>query len=112
MEKWLADRPDVPGAVARTWLTRLYADNALVKGTLRIGADAVDLRRIDVPVLNIFATGDHIVPPPCARALGAHVSAAAYQELASPSGHIGAFVGAKSQALRAPAITDWLSRRV
>ena len=110
MEKWLADRPDLPGALARAWLGDLYRDNALVEGHFVLCGAPVDLAKIDVPVLNVFATGDHIVPPPCSRALGRFVPAAAYEELALPSGHIGAFVGAKSQALLAPAIKNWLAR--
>ena len=111
MEKWLADRPDLPGALARTWLGELYRDNALTEGRFRLCGEVVDLARIDVPVLNVFATGDHIVPPPCSRALGRFLQGGDYQELALPSGHIGAFVGARSQVLLAPAITTWLGQR-
>ena len=108
MEKWLADRPDLPGALAHTWLKHLYHRNALVKKELALSGQLVDLRAIQAPVLNIFATNDHIIPPPCSRALAQYVSGP-YQELALPSGHIGAFVGARSQTLLAPAIVAWLS---
>lgn len=108
MEKWLADRPDLPGAMARTWLIDLYRKNALVAGKLEIDGEAVDLGRIAVPVLNIFATGDHIIPPPCSRALGQILTGRSYQELALPTGHIGAFVSARAQTLLAPSIVSWL----
>ena len=110
MEKWLADRPDLPGALARTWLTEFYGKNTLIEGKFQMQGNPVDLARIDVPVLNIFATGDHIVPPPCSRALGRLLEGRDYQELALPTGHIGAFVSARSQALLAPSITAWLQR--
>lgn len=114
MEKWLADRPDLPGALARSWLIELYHRNALVEGRFAPGGAPggapVDLRRIAVPVLNIFATGDHIIPPPCSRALGRLVDPRLYEELALPTGHVGVFVSARAQAKLAPAIVSWLRR--
>jgi polyhydroxyalkanoate synthase len=112
MERWLADRPDLPGAVARSWLVELYRRNALVAGKFSPAGTPVDLRRIGVPVLNVFATGDHIIPPPCSRALGRLVDPRRYEELALPTGHVGVFVSARSQVLLAPAIVSWLRRRL
>jgi polyhydroxyalkanoate synthase subunit PhaC len=110
MEKWLADRPDLPGGVARSWLVDLYHRNALAAGQFSLDGAPVDLRRIDVPVLNVFATGDHIIPPPCSRALGTLLDPRLYEELALPTGHVGVFVSARSQVLLAPAIVSWLRR--
>jgi polyhydroxyalkanoate synthase subunit PhaC len=81
-----------------------------VGGGFRLDGVPVDLRRIAVPVLNVFATGDHIIPPPCSRALGRLLDARLYEELALPTGHVGVFVSARSQALLAPAIVAWLRR--
>jgi len=111
MENWLADRPDMPGALARTWLIDLYRRNALISGDLSVSGRAVDLARIEAPVLNVFATGDHIIPPPCSRALGAILEGRDYSELALQTGHVGAFVSARSQTRMGPAIVDWLRRR-
>lgn len=111
MEKWLSDRPDLPGAMARTLMVDFYHDNALVKGAFALEGDRIDLSRIDVPVLNVFATGDHIIPPPCSRALGLILSGRDYEELALPTGHVGTFVSARAQTLLAPRITEWLKLR-
>ena len=109
MEKWLADRPDMPGRLAREWIRALYRDNALTAGRLEIAGRPVRLGAIDLPVLNIFATGDHIVPPPCSRALGLHLpDPGRYRELALPTGHVGAFVSERAQTLLAPEIVRWL----
>jgi polyhydroxyalkanoate synthase len=110
MERWLADRPDLPGALARSWLVELYRRNALVAGQFSTAGTRIDLRRIGVPVLNVFATGDHIIPPPCSRALGRLVDPRLYEELALPTGHVGVFVSARSQVLLAPAVVSWLGR--
>ena len=34
MEKWLADRPDLPGRLARQWLIDCYQNNDLIAGRL------------------------------------------------------------------------------
>ena len=113
MEKWLADRPDLPGALARDWLFGLYRRNALAEGRFAPeGAsgrgEPIELGRIGVPVLNVYAAGDHIIPPPCSRALGRHVAPRLYRELSLPTGHVGVFVSAKAQALLAPALVGWM----
>ncbi|MEL6197317.1 MAG: alpha/beta fold hydrolase [Pseudomonadota bacterium] len=108
MEKWLADRPDQPGALAREWLIGLYRENRLVEGRLSLAGRRVDLGAITCPVLNIYAEHDHIVPPVCTRALKHHLRNAAYRELAVPAGHIGVFVSRKAQGIVPPGIVDWL----
>ena len=108
MERWIADRPDLPGALARTWLVDLYQQNALARGTLSLAGQPVDLSAITVPVLNVYATRDHIIPPPCARALGRFIPVDRYREQAMPTGHIGTFVSSRAQPILAPAIVEWL----
>src|SRR5690349_11646279 len=90
MEKWIADRPHHPGEAAKQWLKDLYQDNKLVKGELELGGRKVDLRNITMPVLNVFAKDDHIIPPATTQALKV-------------------CVGGKSQTLLAPGIADWLA---
>jgi polyhydroxyalkanoate synthase len=111
MEKWIADRPHHPGEAAKQWLKELYQDNKLINGTFTINGQAVNLANITMPVLNVFAKDDHIIPPATSQALGAHVGTKDYSELALPGGHVGVFVGGKSQALLGPGIVNWLAER-
>lgn len=111
MEKWLADRPHHAGEAAKQWLKDLYHQNKLVKGEFEISGRAVDLRDVTMPVLNIFAQGDHIVPSACSSALGPLVGSDDYTEVPLPGGHIGVFVSAKSQGLVGDAIVSWLRER-
>lgn len=111
MEKWLADRPHHPGEAAKQWLTELYQENRLVKNEFTLGGRKVLLSNITMPVLNIYATEDHIIPPSCSRALGPLVGSKDYTELAVPGGHIGVFVGGKSQGIVGKGIVDWLEQR-
>ncbi len=109
MEKWLADRPDIPGRLAREWLIDFYQLNVLARNNLRIGGQPVRPGDIDLPILNIFATADHIVPPPCTRALANILpDGSNYSELALPTGHVGLFVSERAQTLLVPQIVRWL----
>lgn len=110
MEKWLADRPDHPGAAAKEWLIGLYLENRLVKGTFRIAGEPVNLSAIACPVLNVYGRADHIIPAPCSRALGPILAGGDYEELAVPTGHIGVFVSGRAQTTVAPAVVRWLAR--
>ena len=110
MEKWIADRPHHPGEAAKQWLKDLYQDNKLVRNELELGGRKVDLGNISCPVLNIFATDDHIVPPATSQGLGPVVGTKDYTELPLPGGHIGVFVGGKGNAVLGPSIVDWLKK--
>lgn len=111
MERWIADRPDHPGEVLRQWLKDLYQDNKLIRNELKLGGRTVDLRRITMPVLNIYATGDTIVPVSCSRDVGAHFGTRDYTEVPVPGGHIGTFVGGKAQKILAPTLAEWFRAR-
>jgi polyhydroxyalkanoate synthase len=68
MEKWLADRPHHPGEAAKQWLKDLYQENKLIKNNWELGGRRVDLKNVTMPVLNIYAEADHIIPHrPCRR---------------------------------------------
>ena len=108
MEKWIADRPDHPGEAAKQWLKDLYQQNKLVKNEWELDGRRVDLGRITMPVLNVYAKDDHIIPPATSRALGGKVHSSDYKELGLPGGHVGVFVGGKSQKLFAPAVAEFL----
>ena len=109
MEKWIADRPDHPGEAAKQWLKDLYQQNKLVRNEWELDGERVDLGRITMPVLNVFALDDHIIPPATSRALKDKVSSSDYRELGLPGGHVGVFVGGKSQKLFAPGVAAFLT---
>ncbi len=110
MEKWISDRPDHPGEAARQWLKDLYQQNQMVRGEWHLGGRVVTLSDITMPVLNVYALDDHIVPPPTSRALGQHIGTKDYTELPLPGGHVGVFVGGRSQKLFAPAVASFLEK--
>ena len=111
MEKWLGDRPHHPGAAAKQWLIDLYKDNLLVKGEFVLAGEKVNLNTITMPVLNVYAERDHIIPPPRSKALKDHVASKDYSELALNSGHVGIYVSSKLQNFVGDRISAWPSHR-
>jgi polyhydroxyalkanoate synthase len=111
MEKWIFDSPDQVGEAFRQFIKDFYQGNKLVKGGLRIGDNDVDLANVTVPVLNIFAEQDHLVPPAASRVLGDHVGTDDYTQLAFRGGHIGIYVSGRAQREVPPAIHNWLAER-
>lgn len=111
MEKWINDSPDQAGETFRKFVNELYKENRLIKGQLQIGGRKVDLKRIDMPLLNIYAEQDHLVPPSSSEPLGKLVSSTDVTTRSFPVGHIGMYVSSKSQRDLAPTIAEWLMER-
>ncbi|WP_286239084.1 class III poly(R)-hydroxyalkanoic acid synthase subunit PhaC [Neptuniibacter halophilus] len=111
MEKWIYDSPDQAGEAFRQFITQFFQQNKLIKAEAMIGEYRVDLKQISQPVLNIYGSFDHLVPPKASTALKPLISSDDYQELEVRAGHIGVFVSGKSQTQVAPAIVEWLAER-
>ena len=111
MEKWIFDSPDQAGEAYRQFLKDFYQQNKLVKGEVEIGGRRVDLAEVTMPVLNIYAELDHLVPPASSMALGAHVGTEDYTVRSFPVGHIGMYVSGKVQKTLPPTISEWLDER-
>lgn len=111
MEKWIFDSPDQAGEMLRQFVNQFYKGNGFVNGGIRVGARAPTLADVTMPVLNIYALQDHLVPPDASRALAGLVGTRDYSELAFKGGHIGIYVSSRAQHEVPTAICDWLSRR-
>jgi polyhydroxyalkanoate synthase len=111
MEKWIFDSPDQAGEAFREFIRDFYQGNKLVEGGLEIGGQAINLKDITIPVLNVFAEQDHLVPPSASRPLGDYIGTKDYTQLAFPGGHIGIYVSGRAQRQVPPAIHEWLAKR-
>ncbi len=111
MEKWIFDSPDLAGEAFRQFIKDFYQGNKLVEGGLEIGGHTVDTANVTMPVLNIFAMQDHLVPPAASQPLGGIIGSDDYTELAFKGGHIGIYVSGRAQREVPTAIHDWLARR-
>ncbi|SDZ82444.1 alpha/beta fold hydrolase [Rubrimonas cliftonensis] len=108
MERWLAARPDHPAAAARQALIDLYHDNALARGAFALDGRRVDLGAITAPVLALYGLRDHLVPPACARAIGA-LTGGPCREAPIDAGHVGVFVSRRARGLAGRALAEFLT---
>ncbi len=111
MEKWISESPDQAGECYRQFMKDLYQQNKLVKGELEVGGKKVNLKNLTANLLNIYATEDHLVPPASTIPLNDYVGSTDKELYSFKGGHIGVFVGSKSQKELAPAVTEWLKKR-
>jgi len=111
MEKWIFDSPDQAGEAFRQFVKNFFQENRLLKGGLKIGERSVELKNISMPVLNIYATEDHLVPPPASTILGKCVGTKDYSEFTFNGGHIGIYVSGRAQKDIPAAIAKWLKER-
>ena len=111
MEKWIFDSPDQAGETFRQFIKDLFQDNKLIKGELEIGGERIDLGRLTMPILNIYATEDHLVAPASSMVLERYVGSKDVTTLPFPGGHIGIYVSSRSQKVLAPAIASWVKER-
>lgn len=111
MEKWIFDSPDQAGEAFRQFIKQFYQGNGFVNGGIEIGGREVHLGLVEMPVLNIYAEQDHLVPPAASKALADLVGTDDYSELSFRGGHIGIYVSGRAQKEVPGAIHDWLAER-
>jgi polyhydroxyalkanoate synthase len=108
MEQWMYDSPDQAGAAFLQFAQSLYQNNDLVHGRLTLAGRAVRLERLTMPVLNIHARDDHLIPAASAQALGDYLPPERYQNIEFPGGHLAVFVTRRAHGWLYPKTGDWL----
>ncbi len=108
MEQWADDCPDQAGTAFLEFTQRCVQENALVKGNLHLNGRAIHLSAIKVPILNIYASYDHLWPTKTVTALQDHYTGERYQEYIFKGGHIGIFVSQKALKEIPQVIMDWI----
>ncbi|MCZ7402347.1 MAG: class III poly(R)-hydroxyalkanoic acid synthase subunit PhaC [Candidatus Methanoperedens sp.] len=111
MEKWIFDSPDQAGETFRQFMKDCYQKNLLIKNEMELNGKKINLKNITMPVLNVMAEFDHLVPNDASIPLADAISSTDKDTLVFPTGHIGIFVGSKSQKEVCPKIATWLKPR-
>jgi polyhydroxyalkanoate synthase len=111
MEKWKGDCPDQAGEMFRKYIKDLWQGNKLIKGEFVLGGHQVNLKNITMPFLNIYATDDNIIPNSSTLPINDVVGSKDKEMYAFPGGHIGVFVGSRSQKELGPKVAKWVSDR-
>lgn len=111
VEHWIFDSPDQAGAAFQEFVIGLYQENRLIRNQFAIGERTVDLRAIEVPVLNLIGAKDHLVPREASLALLRAIGSKDYTAREFGLGHIGMYISARAQQEVPAAIAQWLARR-
>jgi poly[(R)-3-hydroxyalkanoate] polymerase subunit PhaC len=110
MEKWIFDSPDVPGETFKQFVEDCYQKNLLIANKMKLDGKTVNLKKITMPLLNIYGELDHLVPPEAAEKLPEKVGSTDTENVCIKTGHIGIYVSSKSQKEFAPKIISWLEK--
>lgn len=111
IEKWLYDTPPIAGETIKQWINDIYKKNLLFKNQLKLGKAKVDLKEINVPLLNIVAEEDHLVAPECSVPLNEVVSSEDRRLIRFHTGHVGLIASSYSQNNVLPKVGQWLKTR-
>lgn len=111
MEKWIFDSPDIPGETFRQFVKDCYKKNLLIQSRMEVGGRRVDLKKITMPLLNIYGRYDHLVPPEACELLTKSVGSGDTEDICFDTGHIGIYVSSKCQKELVPKISRWLRDR-
>lgn len=111
MEKWIFDSPDQAGEAFRQFMKDCYQNNLLIKNKMKLNEKTINLKNITMPLLNVMAESDHLVPNDASLPITDVVTSSDKEVMVFPTGHIGIFVGSKSQKDVCPKIAGWLKTR-
>lgn len=111
MERWIFDSPDLPAETFREFITNFYQKNLLIKNEAEVGGKQIDLKKITMPVLNIYGKYDHLVPPAMCDQFISKIGSQDKEDLCLDTGHIGIYVSSKTQKEFGPKIIRWLMER-
>lgn len=111
MERWIFDSPDLPGETFRQFIKDFFQKNLLIQNKFELGGEQVDLKKVTMPVLNIYAKYDHLVPPEACEFTTDKIGSTDKEDVCLDTGHIGIYVSSKTQKEFAPKIISWLKER-
>ena len=111
MEQWLDDGIDVAGTAYVEFLEEIYQENSLAKNDLCFGDRHVDIDNIEMPMLQIVAEYDHLIPPAASKPFNNCVPSDDTTTMEASTGHIGLSVSSRSHAELWPSVCEWFEQR-
>ena len=102
LEDWANDGPPLTRGAARELFLDLFRADLPGQGRWRVGGKTIDPAMLDMPVLEIASTTDHIVPAATTPGVGERVDLAL--------GHVGMIVGGRAKSSLWEPLGEWVSR--
>jgi polyhydroxyalkanoate synthase len=111
MNTWVTDGIPIAARTYKQLINDFYRQDKLMKGTLALRGEKVDLSRLVADLLVVIAEDDHITPPCQSETIVDKVGSAEKQLLRVPGGHIGIMAGSGAIKSTWPKIDAWLGAR-
>jgi len=111
MEEWLGDGIDVAGETYVQFLRDVYQKNSLYENELELDGKHVDIGNLEMPILQIVAEYDHLIPPGASTPFNDVVPSDDVTTMEFPTGHIGMSVSSSSHAELWPDVCEWFEER-
>jgi polyhydroxyalkanoate synthase len=111
MNTWVNDNIPMTGGFFKQLIQELFRENKLMKGTLKVRGERVDVGRIRANLLNVIAMADHITPPCESESIMNRVSSEDKELFRLQGGHIGIMTGSSARKITWPHIENWLRQR-
>lgn len=111
VEKWLNDAPNQASGMLITFIKKCYQQNLLVQNKFSVGSKRIMLNNLKIPILNIMAKDDEIVPTESSKRLKEFITNKYYCAKFVKGGHIGIYLNPATAEVMAQAIAQWLEIR-
>ncbi len=107
---WAMDGVPFPGEAFRQMVKDFYQNNKLINDQLTLANKPVHLSNIVIPILNVGAQEDHLVPLPQIKPLFKKVSSVEKELVIVPGSHFALAIGQQAVGSLWPRELDWLAR--
>ncbi|MEM0022935.1 MAG: alpha/beta fold hydrolase [Archaeoglobaceae archaeon] len=111
MDFWIFDSPAVPGSVFEEFIERWYHKNELIENRYDINGRKVDLSKITMPVLALYAEKDHITPPSSVIPFLEKIPSKDKKAMSVDKGHIGLTVSKSAHVKLWKEAIKWIVER-
>jgi polyhydroxyalkanoate synthase len=111
MERWIDESIDIPGEMLVEFIDAAYRDGKLYDNELYVGEKHADMENLEMPIAQVVATYDHIVPPAASTTFNEVVPSDDVTVFREDTGHIGLSVSSRAHAELWPKVCDWYAER-
>ena len=111
MNQWVSQFIDYPQGAFQQFVRDFMQHNRLVRGTMRFGGKAANLRRVRANLLVIAGKTDQIAPAAAVRAQLDAVGSSDVTYRIAPGGHMGVLAGQTAPRHVWQPVAEWLAAR-
>lgn len=108
VEGWLYNTPNIPGKLFKDIVNECYQNNSLVKNSIGLNHEVINLHKIDVPIQTIVAENDDLVSSASTMEIENYVSSSTKKMIKFKGGHVGLCISGSAHSQLWPEVADWI----